>query len=71
VRLSWQVERADQGRHLRLRWEERGGPPVTSPQQAGFGTELIRRAFGFELGGTADLAFEPKGVRLEARFPLA
>ena len=71
LRLSWQVEHADEGRRVRLRWEERGGPPVTPPQAAGFGTELIRRAFGFELGGTADLAFEPGGVRLEATFPLS
>ena len=41
----------------RLRWQERGGPPVTAPHETGFGTELIRRAFGFELDGTADLAF--------------
>jgi two-component sensor histidine kinase len=43
VRLSWQVERADDGRHLRLLWQERGGPPVTAPLEPGFGTELIRR----------------------------
>jgi two-component sensor histidine kinase/PAS domain-containing protein len=71
VRLSWQVEHADEGRRVRLRWEERGGPPVRPPQETGFGTELIRRAFGFELGGTANLAFEPEGMRLEASFPLA
>jgi two-component sensor histidine kinase len=71
VRLSWQIENADEGKRLRLRWEERGGPPVTPAQKTGFGTELIRRAFGFELEGTADLAFEPEGVRLEATFPLS
>jgi two-component sensor histidine kinase/PAS domain-containing protein len=71
VRLSWQIEHADEGRQVRLHWEERGGPPATSPLKPGFGTELIRRAFGFELEGTADLAFEPEGVRLEATFPLS
>ena len=45
--------------------------PVTPPHRAGFGTELIRRAFSFELDGTADLAFEPEGLRLEATVPLA
>jgi two-component system CheB/CheR fusion protein len=69
VRLSWQIEPAEDERRLRLVWQERGGPPVTAPLEKGFGTELIRRAFGFELGGTADLAFEPEGVRLEATFP--
>ena len=72
VRLSWQVEDADEGRRrLRLLVEERGGPPVTAPSEAGFGTQLIRRAFGFELGGTADLAFEREGVRLDATIPLS
>jgi two-component sensor histidine kinase len=71
VRLSWQVEHGDDGRHLRLLWQERGGPAVTAPLQKGFGTELIRRAFGFELEGAADLAFKPEGVRLEATFPLS
>jgi two-component system, chemotaxis family, CheB/CheR fusion protein len=71
VRLSWQIERAEDERHLRLLWQERCGPPITTPRETGFGTELIRRAFAFELGGTADLAFEPEGVRLEATFPLS
>jgi two-component sensor histidine kinase len=71
VRLSWQIEPADEGRRVRLQWQERGGPPVTAPQVTGFGTQLIRRAFGFELDGTADLAFEPEGLRLEATFSLS
>ena len=70
VRLRWQLEQAEEGRCVHLWWEERGGPPATAPQSTGFGTQLIRRAFGFELDGTADLAFEPEGLRLEATFPL-
>ena len=69
VRLSWQIEDADQGRHIRLSWEERGGPPVAPPKETGFGTQLIRRAFDYELDGTADLSFQPEGFRLEATFP--
>ena len=69
VRLSWQIEDGDQGKHIRLRWEERGGPPVAPPQEAGFGTQLIRRAFDYELDGTADLSFASEGFRLEATFP--
>jgi two-component sensor histidine kinase len=71
VRLSWQIEQADKGRCVHLWWQELGGPPVSAPQSTGFGTQLIRRAFGFELDGTADLAFEPEGIRLEASFPLS
>jgi two-component sensor histidine kinase len=71
IRLSWQVENAEEGRQLRLLWQERHGPPVTPPQETGFGTKLIQRAFGFELDGTADLTFEPEGVRLAATFLLS
>jgi hypothetical protein len=34
----------------------------------GFGTQLIQRAFEFELDGTTELTFEPEGLRLEASF---
>ena len=70
IRLSWQVEDGEEGRQLRFVWQERDGPAVTPPQEMGFGTNLIRRAFGFELDGTADLAFQPEGVRLTATIPL-
>ena len=70
VRLSWQVEPGDEGGLLRLHWEERCGPPVTVPKVRGFGTQLIQRAFAFELDGTADLVFDPEGLRLEATVPL-
>jgi two-component sensor histidine kinase len=69
VRLAWQIEDGDQGKHIRLRWEERGGPPVAPPQEMGFGTQLIRRTFDYELDGTAELSFGPEGFRLEATFP--
>ena len=71
VRLSWEIEPAERGRRVRLRWQEHGGPPVTAPEAAGFGTQLIRRTFGYELDGTADLTFESEGLRLEATFPLS
>jgi CheY-like chemotaxis protein len=34
----------------------------------GFGTQLIQRAFEFELDGSTELPFEPEGLRLEASF---
>ena len=70
VELDWTVEADEDGRRVRLHWREHGGPPVTPPAQASFGTRLIERAFKGELGGDATLAYEPEGVRLEAVFPL-
>ena len=71
VLISWRTENDDGGARLHLQWQEQGGPPVTEPQNGGFGTQLIRRAFAYELGGTAELAFDPAGLCLEATIPLA
>jgi two-component sensor histidine kinase len=71
VDLAWRVhESADGDRRLVLRWRERGGPAVTPPTRRGFGTTLIERSVGFELGGSIDLSFTPSGVTCEIMFPL-
>jgi two-component sensor histidine kinase len=48
---------------LKLEWHEQGGPVVTVPAQAGYGTSVIRDLIPYELGGTVDLKFAPDGVR--------
>jgi two-component sensor histidine kinase len=54
---------------VRLRWVERGGPPVAPPTARGFGTLLIERA-ARELGGPAELTFAPEGLQAEITVPL-
>jgi two-component sensor histidine kinase len=58
VTISWRTE----GGMLRIDWKERGGPPVSEPEQRGFGSRLIERGLAGALGGTASLAFEPDGL---------
>lgn len=41
VDLNWRVE-AGEPEKLVLRWEEKGGPPVSEPERRGFGSRLIR-----------------------------
>jgi PAS domain S-box-containing protein len=64
VDLTWQFEEqsADQ---IRLRWQERNGPPLQPPSYAGFGTVLIRRAITSARGSATQLRFEPDGVVCE------
>ena len=64
VRLGWSLEPPG----LRLLWQESGGPPVAAPRRRGFGTRLIERGLGGELGGRAAIEFRPEGVvcRIEA-----
>jgi two-component sensor histidine kinase len=47
---------------LRLRWTERGGPPVKAPVKQGFGSRLIQRTFTAETGGSATVTYDPAGV---------
>jgi two-component sensor histidine kinase len=62
---------AGPGGTMEIRWEETGGPPVTGPvDRRGFGTRLLERGLGQDLGpgSTVGLHFEPSGLRAEIRF---
>jgi two-component sensor histidine kinase len=62
VEVTWDVREQEAGRILRLRWEEKGGPPVTEPTRKGFGSRLIERSLGAEAGGQAQIEFAPTGL---------
>ncbi|WP_262028847.1 sensor histidine kinase [Microvirga sp. Mcv34] len=57
-------------RQLLLSWQERGGPPVKPPARKGFGSRLIERGLGAELGGKARIAYDPEGVSCEITLPI-
>jgi PAS domain S-box-containing protein len=59
VSIAWQ---SDEDR-LHIVWKEQGGPRVKRPARRGFGSRLIEQGLGPDLGGTAELAFEPDGLR--------
>ncbi|MFI4975173.1 MAG: HWE histidine kinase domain-containing protein [Caulobacterales bacterium] len=52
---------------FQLTWVERGGPPVSPPTRRGFGTTLLERVTGRELGGEAKVDFHPAGLRATLR----
>jgi len=58
VSVTWKRD----GDRLLLDWRETGGPKVSEGGDAGFGTTLIRRAAALQLGGSAELTFEPDGI---------
>jgi PAS domain S-box-containing protein len=62
VHISWRTERGLRGGHLRLRWQESGGPPVKPPDRRGFGSHLIADRLAKELNGEVRLDYEPAGV---------
>jgi PAS domain S-box-containing protein len=61
IEVSW-APRAEGG--FSLKWIERGGPPVSPPTRRGFGSTLLERVTGRELGGAATTQFRPDGVRV-------
>ncbi|PVE21852.1 histidine kinase [Microvirga sp. KLBC 81] len=62
IDLTWVVDRHCAPPHLKLRWMEKGGPPVEPPSRRGFGTRLIERSLAQDLGGEARIEFAPAGV---------
>jgi two-component sensor histidine kinase len=71
VRVAWAVPaRADGATLLLLDWREEGGPPVAPPASRGFGTRLIEFSAATDLGGGAELRFEPGGLHARISVPL-
>ncbi len=59
----------EDGAHV-VEWAERGGPRVSGPPgRIGFGLRLLERGLAAQTGMTADLRFEPGGVRCAIRLP--
>jgi two-component sensor histidine kinase len=69
VRVAWAVERTN-GRHLRIDWSEREGPPMAMPERCGFGTRLIERSIGEDLGGTVTFDYAATGLRCTIKLPM-
>jgi two-component sensor histidine kinase len=46
-------------------WVEAGGPPVFPPARKSFGTVLLESIVPQDLGGTAELSFDPAGLRYQ------
>jgi PAS domain S-box-containing protein len=70
VLLDWALRGNAADARLRLRWKERGGPPVTAPARTGFGSRIISEYCKFELGGEVTLSFSPDGLEWALDAPL-
>jgi len=70
VTVAWRVDTTAAGNMLHLHWREEGGPPVTRPSRAGFGSRLLQFSVK-ELEGTSDLRFEPQGLNATISIPPA
>lgn len=66
--ISWSMQSRPGRDELSLEWRESGLTGVEPPDQAGFGTDLIRQGIAHMLGGETRLEFEPQGVLCTVRF---
>ncbi|AMJ61214.1 sensor histidine kinase [Bosea sp. PAMC 26642] len=69
ITLTWRIDDIDGERQFRLRWQEQGGPPVTTPTRRGFGSRLIERTFPSVLG-RSETAYPSSGVIFTLDAPL-
>jgi two-component sensor histidine kinase len=53
-----------------FRWQERNGPLVVEPSKTGFGSRLINRIIGADLGGAVELLYETSGVTCRVTAPI-
>jgi PAS domain S-box-containing protein len=71
VLVRWRVEDGASAPRISLEWIESNGPPVTPPRGRGFGSRLIERSLGGDIGGEAALTFDPAGLRCQINLPFA
>ena len=69
VSVSW-VETSATPRRIELLWQERNGPTVKTPAEAGFGTRLIQRSLDKVLESSVELSFLKGGVEARIAMPL-
>jgi PAS domain S-box-containing protein len=69
VTITWAVAR-DSAPRLRIDWCERGGPAIAAPDRRGFGTRLIERSIGEDLGGTVAFDYAASGLCCAVEIPL-
>jgi two-component sensor histidine kinase len=69
VVISWRLDKGETGSTLIISWQEAGGPAVSAPEYAGFGTTIIERITGQSLGGRVTTIYAPTGLTWELRAP--
>lgn len=71
VDIGWRTFDRDGSPMFELLWQEVGGPPVTPPDQDGFGTKVIQNTFPSQTGGTVSVQHLPDGVVCRMTAPAA
>jgi PAS domain S-box-containing protein len=65
VSVEWRISDGS----LSLKWAESGGPTVSEPAHAGFGTVMVKQSIRAQ-GGEAHMSWKPGGIQWEISLPL-
>lgn len=71
LRVNWAVQPDGEAVALAINWSEHRGPVVEAPTRKGFGSRLLHLSIERELGGRAELLYEPEGFACSLVIPLA
>ena len=69
IELDWRIFDNNGSEYVELIWSERDGPEVSTPSDSGFGTRLIQQLLEYTLDGSAELRFEPPGLKAILTLP--
>ncbi len=70
VEVTWSLKLVEGKRKLLLEWKERGGPPVETPQQRGFGSTLLERVLAMQANAEVQIAYDREGLTFRMEAPL-
>ena len=70
VRVQWNVDEVEGTRRLHLEWMELGGPPVSAPQNRGFGSTLLQRVVPMQCNAEVEISYNREGLRFRMDVPL-
>jgi two-component sensor histidine kinase len=70
VEVTWSLKKVESKRKLLLEWKERGGPPVQTPQQRGFGSTLLERVLAMQANAEVQTAYDREGLAFRMEAPL-
>jgi two-component sensor histidine kinase len=70
VIVRWNLAQAKDGETLRLEWVERDGPAVLGPIRRGYGSRVLDRVLGTQLGAQVTTQYQVDGVRVTIDVPL-
>lgn len=69
VDVAWHRNIGEKSNRFVLTWEETGGPKVSAPAKAGFGTVVTKRLAASTVNGRVDLLYENDGLRWRLEAP--